>query len=135
MFNPLKIKEPDLLNYHNQIVECFAENGIPFEVTYQYEPKKKTNSTVHYLIQTNKPRAGFILVNGGKFVGVVSGTEQVQYLQKEGFDDEAIYDNEPIFTSSYCVMAFICMLARDRINDLVFAKELEDEFDRLAGTK
>jgi len=135
MLNPLKIKEPLLLKFHNQIAECFAENNIPFEATYQREPSSNFNSVVHYLIQTNQPRAGFICANDGVFGGVISKTEQVKYLLKEGFELDPIFDQEPIYARAPCVMAFVCMLAVDRIKDLVFSEELEEEFNQVTSQK
>jgi len=128
MLNLLKIKEPKLLTFHNQIVECFVENQISFSAEYQFEPDPKLNSVVHYLIQTNVERAGFICANKGKFGGVILQIEQTKYLLKEGFDLDDVFDTESVFSSAPCVMAFVCMLAVDRMKDLVFSKELEQEF-------
>ena len=135
MSNPLKIQEPKLLEFHNQVAECFIENNIPFEAQYQREPSSNFNSVVHYLVQTNQPRAGFICVNNSIFGGVVSKNEQIKYLLKEGFELDPIFNEEPIYASAPCVLAFVCMLAIDRIKDLVFSEELEEEFNQVTSLK
>ena len=131
MLNSLKIKEPDLLSFHNQVTECFIENNIAFEAQYHCEPSSSKNSIVNYSIQTNQPRIGFICANKGEFNGAVLRTEIVKYLHKEGFSEESI-DEEPIWSPAPCVMAFVCMLAVDRVKDLVFDQELINEFEILS---
>jgi hypothetical protein len=130
MLNPLKIQEPLLLKFHNQVVECFVENNLSFEAEYHLEPSSSKNSIVSYLVKTNQPRTGFICVSEGRFGGAVLRTEVVKYLQKEGFSEESV-DEEPIWSPAPCIMAFVCMLAVDRVKDLVFDQGLIEEFETL----
>jgi hypothetical protein len=130
--NPLKIKEPLLLKFHNQVINCFVENKIAFTAEYYNEPSSNKNSVVNYAIQTNQPRSGFICANKGKFNGAVLRTEIVKYLHKEGFSEESV-DEEPIWSSAPCIMAFVCMLAIDRVKELTFDDDLIEEFETLTN--
>jgi len=132
----LNIKEPLLNSYHEKILNCFITNSIPFECEYFPVDEKSKDSTVSYTIYPNSehPRIGFIGMNKTKknnFFGVVVKTEKVKYLDKEGFDLDHILEAEPVYVASDCVMAFVCMLAIDKCQDLVFEKELEVEFDKM----
>jgi hypothetical protein len=135
MLNPLKIQEPALLEAHNAITECFVQNNLPFKAEYQNEPDPNLNSVVHYVIQIDdRPRAGFIAINKGVFGGVIFKNEKVEYLQKEGFTDEQVFE-EPIFARSPCVLSFVSMLAFPKIKELKFSEELWRNFDRIVKTE
>jgi len=128
MYNSLKIKEPLLLKYHNQICECLVENNIEFEAEYQFEPDSKSNSNISYSITAKTiPRYGFITVNDNKFCGAICKTEVMRYLDQEGFNDEQI-NKEPIFALSTSVMGFISMLAIPMIDQLKFSPELKMDY-------
>jgi hypothetical protein len=130
------IKEPLLEKYHNQVAECLIENNISFEAEYDDQSDTKYNSVVHYALEFNGvPRAGFIGVNKGEFFGVVAKTENVIHLQKEGFEDDDIFNDEPIFASAPCVMAFVGALAMPVIKNLVFNDELRGDFDKAVKAK
>jgi hypothetical protein len=132
----LNIKEPLLNTYHEKILNCFETNSIPFECEYYPINEKSKDATISYTIYPNSehPRIGFIGMNKTKknnFFGVIVKTEKVKYLDKEGFDLDHILEEEPVFVASDCIMAFVCMLAIDKCQDLVFEKELEIEFNKM----
>jgi hypothetical protein len=132
----LNIKNISLEKYHNKILECFTTNNIPFECEYHPKDSEKQDETLSYVIYPNSiaPRVGFIGINKtkkNKFFGVVVKTEKVKYLDKEGFDLDHILESEPVYVASECIMAFVCLLAIDKCKDLVFDKELEDEFNKM----
>jgi hypothetical protein len=132
----LNIKEPLLNTYHEKILNCFETNSIPFQYEYFPVNKKSKDPTISYTIYPNSeyPRIGFIGMNKTKknnFFGVIVKTEKVKYLDKEGFDLDHILEEEPVFVASDCIMAFVCMLAIDKCQDLVFEKELEIEFNKM----
>jgi hypothetical protein len=132
----LYIKEPRLQEYHQQIIDCFLDNNIPFDAEYDDQSGTEFNSVVHYTLEFNQiPRCGFIGVNNGKFFGVISKVESIRHLQKEGFEDDRIFDKEAIFASAPCVMAFVCMLALPKIKDLQFSDALVSEFERVVSGK
>lgn len=126
----LQIKEPLLEKYHNLVIQCLMENDIPYEAEYSFEPNPSLNSIVSYTIEINDTaRSGLIVVSKGKFGGVICKTEKLNYLEKEGFSEDQIFD-EPIFATAPCVMSFICMLALPIIKDLEFTEALLVEFRR-----
>jgi hypothetical protein len=134
MTNPLKIQEPDLLSAHNVIVECFVENGLPFEAEYQNESDPKFNSTVSYVLNFDQPRIGFIVSDKGIFKGVVYRNEKIEYFQKEGFEDEHIFLEEPILSGSApCPLLFVSILAYPKIKELTFSEEMWADFNRVSG--
>jgi len=65
------------------------------------------------------------------FFGVIVKIEKVKYLDKEGFELDHILEAEPVYVASDCIMAFVCMLAIDKCEDLVFEEELRLEFDEM----
>jgi hypothetical protein len=132
MFNPLKIKESDLLKIHNQVVNCFIENQIPFRANYEVDPDPTKNSTIIYSIELNGLNyAGLITANEGRFGGIVYKNGRLGYLEKEGFCGDDIVNNCEMYVVAPCVMAFVCMIAYPVINELVFSDELTEEFERM----
>lgn len=130
MINPLKIKEPLLLKFHNEVAKSLMDNNIKFDAQYQCEPSSAFNSVIHYFTEVDgKPRAGFICTNDGKFGGVIAKTERIQYLAKEGFGDEHVSQNEPIYAPAPCSMAFVCMLVMKNLDGLTFTQRQITDFN------
>jgi hypothetical protein len=133
MLNPLRIQEPDLLSVHNAIVECLVENGLSFEAEYQNEPDSNFNSTVSYVLNFDIPRIGFIVSDKGIFKGVVYRNEKIEYFQKEGFEDERIFLEEPILSGfASCPLLFVSVLAYPKVKELIFSKEMWADFSKVS---
>ena len=124
--NPLNIQEPKLLAYYHEVNRLFALNNLPFESEYHLEPDPKFNSSVSYFTEINGVvRGGFILHKKGKgksrgrFGGVILKGEVVRHLEMEGFTQEQIGSDCPIFASAPTPEVFFCMVCLPILNDLV----------------
>ena len=126
----LEIQEPELKRRHQQVLDALISNNLNPEWEYSFEPDPNFNSSIHYSIEVKgQLRLGFFCVNKGQFAGAICKTEQVKYLQAEGFSEEQI-EEEPIFAAATCPLSFVLLLALPVVNDLQFSEELWDEFDR-----
>lgn len=129
--NPLNIAESELLRRHNQVVNCFAQNNIPFEANYLKESDPAFNSIVLYTISLPDKKVGFIGCPNGKFLGTVIKDEKFKYLLSEGFE-ESSFDEKMFSGLAPSVMHFVCMLAFERMKELSFSLELIGDFDSVS---
>jgi hypothetical protein len=122
-YNPLKIREPRLIDAHEQIVEFFLMNDLPFEA--KYCPDHPRESTIYYGILVNgKAQYGFVTANKRKgFCGTVFLEDKIRHLEMEGFSKEQI-ENEPVYATAPDPARFVVLLARAKVNELVFPEEV-----------
>lgn len=123
--NPLNIQERNLLKVFQKLERLAEINNV--EILIDYEPKNEEDSPVLVVtVETGNEEYPYCMGftgfgKGRKFQGCVLKQERVSYFEREGFDEEFIMGEAPIFSGiADKVEHFFGMLCIEKLDSLVF---------------
>jgi hypothetical protein len=100
MINAQKL---NLETYKSKIDDSLNSNGIVFDSKENINEAGET----YFIYMLESEKIGIITFGDGRFSGVVSDNGRINCAEKEGFDDQDISENHPIWIDCPTIEKFL----------------------------